>query len=222
MLSNQQIETFVYEHRSNINRLTIQLQGLASTVLQLSGNASSKVSTNSITGLAINSIVLSGISGFVQGAVLFMGTNGVIQQDPTNFSWDSSVHVLSISGILLSSLTASSPVLSDGSKNLISGKIDLSSSSYIVNTLGVANGGTGATSLTAYGVLIGNGTGAIAIASPGTSGLPLVSNGILTNPSFQALSSLSATIVLAKLTGGGSNGSITVVNGIVTAYTAPT
>lgn len=32
----------------------------------------------------------------------------------------------------------------------------------------------------------------------------------------------SLTISLAKLTAGGTNGSITVVNGIVTAYTAPT
>jgi hypothetical protein len=29
-------------------------------------------------------------------------------------------------------------------------------------------------------------------------------------------------IVIPKLTGGGANGSITVVNGIITAYTAPT
>jgi len=33
---------------------------------------------------------------------------------------------------------------------------------------------------------------------------------------------ISATVSLAKLTGGGANGSMTVTNGIVTAYTAPT
>lgn len=33
---------------------------------------------------------------------------------------------------------------------------------------------------------------------------------------------LNTTLALAKLTTGGANGSITVVNGIVTAYTAPT
>lgn len=32
----------------------------------------------------------------------------------------------------------------------------------------------------------------------------------------------ATAIVLPKLTGGGANGSITVVNGIVTGYTAPT
>ena len=33
---------------------------------------------------------------------------------------------------------------------------------------------------------------------------------------------ISTTVTLAKLTGGGANGSLTVVNGIITAYTAPT
>ena len=33
---------------------------------------------------------------------------------------------------------------------------------------------------------------------------------------------ITATIALAKLTTGGTNGSITVTRGIVTAYTAPT
>jgi hypothetical protein len=32
----------------------------------------------------------------------------------------------------------------------------------------------------------------------------------------------STTVVLAKLTTGGANGALTVVNGIITSYTAPT
>lgn len=36
------------------------------------------------------------------------------------------------------------------------------------------------------------------------------------------LSGITSTIALAKLTSGGTNGSMTVVNGIVTGYTAPT
>jgi len=33
---------------------------------------------------------------------------------------------------------------------------------------------------------------------------------------------INATVVLAKLTTSGANGSLTVVNGVITAYTAPT
>lgn len=44
-------------------------------------------------------------------------------------------------------------------------------------TLPVANGGTGATSLTANNVLLGNGTSALQVVAPGTSGNVLTSNG---------------------------------------------
>lgn len=49
----------------------------------------------------------------------------------------------------------------------------------------VANGGTGATTFTDGGVLIGNGTGAIQVTSAGTSGQVLTSNGAGVDPTFQ-------------------------------------
>lgn len=47
----------------------------------------------------------------------------------------------------------------------------------VTGTLPVANGGTGATTLTANNVLLGNGTSALQAVAPGTSGNALVSNG---------------------------------------------
>jgi hypothetical protein len=47
----------------------------------------------------------------------------------------------------------------------------------VAGTLGVANGGTGATSLTANNVILGNGTSALQVVAPGTSGNVLTSNG---------------------------------------------
>lgn len=47
----------------------------------------------------------------------------------------------------------------------------------VSGTLPVANGGTGATSLTANNVLLGNGTSAFQVVAPGTSGNVLTSNG---------------------------------------------
>jgi len=46
-----------------------------------------------------------------------------------------------------------------------------------ITTLPVANGGTGATTLTSNAVLLGNGTGAVQTVAPGTSGNILTSNG---------------------------------------------
>ena len=50
--------------------------------------------------------------------------------------------------------------------------------------IAVADGGTGATTLTAKGVLFGNGTGAIGATSVGTAGQVLLSNGSGNAPSF--------------------------------------
>lgn len=49
--------------------------------------------------------------------------------------------------------------------------------SHITGTLGVANGGTGATTLTANNVLLGNGTSALLEVAPGTTGNVLTSDG---------------------------------------------
>jgi hypothetical protein len=59
----------------------------------------------------------------------------------------------------------------------------------VTGTLPVGNGGTGATTLTANNVLLGNGTSAIQAVAPGTTGNLLTSNGttwVATGPSFTA------------------------------------
>lgn len=50
--------------------------------------------------------------------------------------------------------------------------------------LGVAHGGTGATTLAAHGVVVGNGTGAVAVTGAGTAGQAFRSNGASVDPSF--------------------------------------
>jgi hypothetical protein len=55
------------------------------------------------------------------------------------------------------------------------GKIGLAT--HVDGTLPVASGGTGATSLTANNVVIGNGTSAVQFVAPGTTGNVLTSNG---------------------------------------------
>lgn len=52
-----------------------------------------------------------------------------------------------------------------------------SGTSATFGTVGVASGGTGATSLTSNNVILGNGTSAVQFVAPGSSGNMLVSNG---------------------------------------------
>ena len=59
------------------------------------------------------------------------------------------------------------------------------------NLTSVANGGTGATSLTANNVLLGNGTSAVQVVAPGTSGNVLTSNGTTWSSTTPAASGAS-------------------------------
>jgi len=73
---------------------------------------------------------------------------------------------LTANDLIDSSLTASKPVFTNGSKNLVS-----------TGTLGADQGGTGATSLTLNNVVLGNGTSAVQFVAPGPSGNVLTSDG---------------------------------------------
>lgn len=69
------------------------------------------------------------------------------------------------------------------------GSINLAAAAAVGATiLGAANGGTGAATLTANAVLLGNGVGAVAFATIGTGGRLLIDQGAAVNPAFTALS----------------------------------
>jgi len=57
------------------------------------------------------------------------------------------------------------------------GAVALNQANAITGTLPVGNGGTGATTLTANNVILGNGTSAVSFVAPGSSGNVLTSNG---------------------------------------------
>ncbi len=67
----------------------------------------------------------------------------------------------------LGSLTTNGPIYTSGSDGTLNSE----------TSLGVARGGTGAATLTANNVLLGNGTSAVQVVAPGTSGNLLTSNG---------------------------------------------
>jgi hypothetical protein len=87
---------------------------------------------------------------------------------------------LTANDIIDSSLTASKPVFTNGSKNLVS-----------TGTLGVDQGGTGLTTLTANNVILGNGTSTPSFVAPSTNGNVLVSNGTTWTSAAPAASGVS-------------------------------
>lgn len=88
------------------------------------------------------------------------------------------------------------------------GSIDLAAAGAVgASILGVANGGTGAASLTAHGVVIGNTTSAVNVTSAGTAGQVLTSNGASADPTFQTSSGTNSSSILSNLAFASSVGS---------------
>jgi len=80
------------------------------------------------------------------------------------------------------------------------------SSLTLASALPVASGGTGATSLTANNVLLGNGTSAVQAVAPGTSGNVLTSNGSTWQSTAPAAPAASGAVVfLSEVTASGSS-----------------
>jgi hypothetical protein len=78
-------------------------------------------------------------------------------------------------------------------------------SGYVAGILPVANGGTNLSTLTAHNVVLGEGTGSVAFAAPGTSGTVLVSGGASVDPTFGTLTNSSlAAGSFANITGVGT------------------
>ena len=101
----------------------------------------------------------------------------------SNLTFDGTV--LTAADFIDSSLTASKPVFTNGSKNLVS-----------TGTLGVDQGGTGLFTTTAYSVVFSGTTSTgnfQASIGPGTTGYLLTSNGAGVLPSWQAAPATGAT-----------------------------
>lgn len=71
----------------------------------------------------------------------------------------------------------------------------------------VAQGGTGAATLAAHGVIIGNGTSAVAVSGAGTTGQVFTSNGASADPTFQAVSA-GFTLVGTHTTTGSADATV--------------
>jgi len=93
----------------------------------------------------------------------------------------------------------------------------------VTGTVAVANGGTGSTSLTANNVLLGNGTSALQVVAPGTTGNVLTSNGTTWTSAAASGGGQYQYSLATRSTAFNSNGTPLVYNsaGSLT-WTAPT
>lgn len=94
-------------------------------------------------------------------------------------------------------ITLTGTVTSSGNLTLGGALTGVNLASQVTGTLPVANGGTGATTITANSVVLGNGTSAVQTVAPGTSGNILTSNGTTWQSTTPAASGISAGLSIA-------------------------
>jgi hypothetical protein len=94
-------------------------------------------------------------------------------------------------------ITLTGTVTSSGNLTLGGTLANVDLTSQVTGTLPVANGGTGATTLTANYVVLGNGTSAVQVVAPGTSGNLLTSDGTTWASTAPAASGISAGLSIA-------------------------
>ena len=94
-------------------------------------------------------------------------------------------------------ITLTGTVTSSGNLTLGGTLANVDLTSQVTGTLPVANGGTGATTITANNVVLGNGTSAVQTVAPGTTGNVLTSNGTTWQSTAPAASGISAGLSIA-------------------------
>ena len=196
--------TFTATDVTNATRVLVkdQASGLQNGIYVVTNQGSALVAWVLTRATDFNTVgtgpnfIETGAATFVTGGSVNSSTSwsmtasGTITVGSTSLTWVQ----ISATG----SITVTSPLTKVGS--VIS-----------LGTVPTTLGGTGLTTLTAYNVMLGNGTGNVAFAAPGTTGYPLLSTGASSNPAFGQLSLTAGVTGTLPVANGGT--------GTATAFT---
>lgn len=156
---------------------------------------------NATTLSYIPGVVTLGAAAGTSGSVVLNGsTSGAITVQPQAAAGTYNFNLPNAAG------TSGQPLLSGGG----------GATAMTFGTLAVPAGGTGATTLTNHGVVLGQGTSAVVATGAGTAGQVLTSNGAAADPTFQAAGAGTVTSVAETVNGGSSSGIFAITGSPVT------
>lgn len=200
-----------------------QMPALTGDVTSSAGTVSTSISNLARSKLAAgtaNHVVINDGSGVLSSEATLAKSRGGTGQDNSSLTFPSSGTVQAITpaahGVLVSGSGATASVTAAGTSGqpLLSGG---AGSDPAYGTLTPSFGGLGTTSLTAHGVVIGNGTSTASVTSAGSSGQVLTSNGASADPTFQPAG--SGTVTSVTFTGDGTVLSSTPSSAVTTSGT---
>lgn len=181
---------------------TMTLTALGSSQTYTFPAAGGTVALLNAANIFSNAVNTFGVQGTTRGTVVLANTNGAtnkltLQSSNTNgAAWTFTFPI--------GAGTNSYALTTDGSGTTAWSQVDLTTA--VTNTLPVGNGGTGRTTLTVHGVLLGNTTSGINSTSAGSAGQVLVSGGASADPYWTtATFPVSATSVGTILRADGTN-----------------
>ena len=212
-------DTNVVAAAVTLSGTTLQAYGTPAAVsMTISPKGAGTVNvTNLALGLTAHGILVSENTGAT--VAMAAGTAGqiVISGGAADPSWTtttypadsalgdilygSAAHVIS----RLSANATATRYLANTGVNNIPNWDQVNLSNGVTNTLPVGNGGTGQTSLTAHGILLGEGTSAIGITTAGTSGQIITSGGSSADPAWTTSTYPSSTNAGALLVATAAN-----------------
>jgi hypothetical protein len=205
---------------------------LAGSGLTLVGNTFSVVGTTNRISIGTGVDISSAYVG--QSSITTLGTitTGVWHGTAVTVPFGGTgVATFTTNGVLLGNSTNSLNVTVAGTANQVFivpsgggapvfGQVNLASSSAVIGTLGIGNGGTGSTSFTTNGVVLGGTT--LGVTAAGTANQVLIIPGAGGAPIFGQINLASSSAVTGTLAVGNGGTGQTTTAGIRTAISATT